>query len=130
LQDENQAIVLFKVLQEMVDEARYCFTPVGKSSWNILIIRLGQIGVATKILATIDDCQRFLERFNGDADALVAGIESLLTAGTDLSHVKLALLASNTDIATLVEDWNAWNVSFGLRYQSKHTATVLKTLIE
>jgi hypothetical protein len=110
LRENREAIAppLARLLQDMIDEYRYCFPPILLGRGSRLV---GRLSVAMAIAGLLDDAEsitRFVSRYVGDDGANVAAASNAAGNGVPPEAIAAGLKAAGIDIRSLRDRWLAW----------------------
>lgn len=109
--DQPKALTLLVVLQDIVDEFRYCIPFLGLRQWTRLVENLSAGAALTGCLKSNAILKQFLERYHGDDDALVAACSACVSNGIKPAKLAEQLSKIGVDIMLLKCRWEEWNGS-------------------
>lgn len=134
IRDESRSVAepLSVQLLSLVDEVRFCLPKMGLRNWSATVEGLA-IGFAINgLLASVDECRMFLERFAGDDDALVSASVSAAANGVPPYMLAAGLLGIGVNPEDLRSRWVAWheNRGAGIRAASSQAADYLARIAD
>jgi hypothetical protein len=121
---ETIAPPLAQLLQDLVDEYRYCVPPLHVNRDSRLVAMLS-VGMAVAgLLVDADSYARFVSRYVGDDDALVAAVSNTAANGVPTEVITAGLKNAGVGIHDLRDRWIAWQKKLS------HEAVALSPAIE
>lgn len=121
---ESLAPRVARLLQDMIDEFRYCFPPLLLGRDSRLIGALSVGAAVAGILMDPESLASFVARYRGDDDALVAVIANAAANGVPPKTIAVGLASLGIEFRGLPERWIGWK-----RKQS-HEVALLSPVIE
>jgi hypothetical protein len=110
LRDNREAIAppLAHLLQDMIDEYRYCFPSLLLGRDSRLVGRLSIDMAVAGLLGQTESISNFILRYAGDDEALVAAAANAAANGVSPEAIAAGMKAAGIDIHSLGDRWLAW----------------------
>jgi hypothetical protein len=96
------------LLQDMIDEYRYCFPPILLGRAARLVGRLSIDMAVAGLLGQAESIKGFVSRYDGDDDALVAAAANAAASGIPPGTIASGMKAAGVDICSLRDRWISW----------------------
>ncbi|MGH7812589.1 MAG: hypothetical protein ACREQI_01105 [Candidatus Binataceae bacterium] len=113
-----------QLLQDFVDEYRYCFPPIHLDRPSRHIGRLSGAMAVARLLVDADSYACFVFRYAGDDDALVAAISNTAANGVPPEVIAAGLKQAGVEVHSLRDRWIVWQKKL------PHEAVALSPVIE
>jgi hypothetical protein len=114
---------LADLLQDMIDEFRYCFPPILVERDSRLVGALSVGAVVAGLLRDVESIASFVSRYRGDDDALVAVVANAAANGVPPKTIAAGMTTAGVDFRGLPDRWLTWK-----RKQSHESAALLPVI--